>query len=80
MSRTCHDGKFRGATRVIGDTLFERGKTRQMICRGEQREFFAWLNKEGEAPVIPQGSLISDLGEFHLKSSELRVSRNLIFE
>jgi hypothetical protein len=29
--------------RVIGDRLDEKTKVRQMICRGEQREFISWF-------------------------------------
>ncbi len=30
-------------SRVIGDELVEKGKTRQAICRSSEREFFAWF-------------------------------------
>lgn len=66
-----------GSTRVIGDTLEERGKTRQMICRGPQREFLSWLSRDGEAPRIPHGALIKSLGTPDLKGSEVRASRDL---
>lgn len=73
VSRTVRDMAYRNATRVIGDTLEERGKTRQMICRGPQREFFSWLHKNGPPPLIPHGALVPDLGQFETKGSELRV-------
>lgn len=44
--------------RVIGDTLRERGKWRQAICRGSDREFLSWLTRHGEPEVIPHGELI----------------------
>ena len=72
-SKTARDQKYRGAVRVIGDTLPEKGKTRQMICRGPQREFFSWLHKNGEPPMIPHGALVSDPGNFETKGGELRV-------
>lgn len=31
--------------RLVGDQLVEKGKTRQLLCRGENREFLAWLHK-----------------------------------
>ncbi|HMN69777.1 MAG TPA: small ribosomal subunit Rsm22 family protein [Bdellovibrionales bacterium] len=74
LSRAVRDQKWRGATRVIGDTLAEKGKTRQMVCRGPEREFFTWLHKLGEPPHIPHGALVADLGVFEKKSDELRVS------
>ncbi len=33
----------RGEVRVIGDRLDEKTKVRQMICRGENREFLSWF-------------------------------------
>lgn len=72
MSRAVTDSKWRGHARVIGDTLFEKGKTRQLMCRGSEREFLAWLNKKGEAPVIPNGALIDSLDGAELKSGEVR--------
>jgi hypothetical protein len=43
MSRT---PQALGAARVLGDTLYEKGKIRQAICRGEKREFLSALRKE----------------------------------
>lgn len=77
LSRSVQDSKWRGHTRVLGDTLVEKGKTRQLVCRGPQREFLAWLHKNGDAPRIPSGALLNDLGAFEKKSDELRVSVDL---
>jgi hypothetical protein len=74
MSRETKDTKWRGAARVIGDTLKEKGKTRQLICRGPEREFLSWLHKQGEAPGIPHGALIADLTEGVIKGSEVRMN------
>lgn len=63
--------------RVIGDTLNERGKTRQMICRGPEREFLSWLHRNGTPQSIPHGSLILDLLGVERKSSELRLPKGL---
>lgn len=30
-------------TRVTGDTLVEKGKNRQLICRSSAREFLSWF-------------------------------------
>jgi len=58
-------------SRVIGDTLREKGKTRQAICRNSEREFLAWLKKSGPASEIPRGSLISS--QIYIKvGNELR--------
>lgn len=77
LSQMIESPAFRGATRVIGDTLFEKGKTRQLVCRGPDREFFAWLSRDGEAPLIPHGSLVPELGQVELKSNEIRPKTQL---
>ena len=59
--------------RVVGDTLEERGKTRQMICRGPEREFLSWLHRHGEPPRIPHGALVTGLETCEVKGGELRV-------
>jgi ribosomal protein RSM22 (predicted rRNA methylase) len=60
-------------SRVIGDTLFERGKIRQAICRNSDREFLSWLTKHGEPEIIPRGTLLPIDFEFEKKGDELRV-------
>lgn len=64
--------------RLIGDTLREKGKDRQMICRGPKREFLAWMHRDwttqdGEAPELPRGSLVEIPASTIEKSNELRV-------
>lgn len=73
LSKTVHDEKWRGAVRVIGDTLEEKGKTRQLVCRGPQREFFSWLHRNGPAPEIPHGTLMRIPDDVELKGSEIRL-------
>ncbi|HVK60120.1 MAG TPA: small ribosomal subunit Rsm22 family protein, partial [Bdellovibrionales bacterium] len=34
---------LQGKGRLIGDMLEEKGKTRQAICRGDEREFLSWF-------------------------------------
>lgn len=58
--------------RIIGDTLFEKGKTRQAVCRNEKREYLSWLKKEGEAPVIDRGCHIDVKSEMKDVSNEIR--------
>ncbi len=72
MSRDAKGPDWRGAIRVIGDTLYEKGKVRQMICRGTEREFFSWLKRDGEPPAIPNGALIRDPGHCEVKGNEVR--------
>jgi ribosomal protein RSM22 (predicted rRNA methylase) len=59
--------------RIIGDTLKEKGKTKQMICRSDQREFLSWLKRHGQAPFLPHGSLVELPEGIEVKGSELRV-------
>lgn len=62
----------RSDARVIGDTLKEKGKTRQAICRGPEREFLSWLHKEGKPPEIPRGAKIKLPDEVTKVGSEIR--------
>ncbi len=57
--------------RVIGDTLYEKGKTRQLICKDQDRLFFSWLQKSSIAPHLARGSLVS-WSDHELKSNEVR--------
>lgn len=43
------------SARLVGDQLEERGKTRQMVCRGPEREFLSWLHKSGPVPTHFRG-------------------------
>lgn len=61
--------------RMTGDSMEEKGKTRQLICRNETREFLTWMHKEIEPEIIPRGVVI-DLPENHeIKSNEIRVKK-----
>lgn len=65
------------AARIVGDTLKEKGKDRQMICRGSDREFLAWMHKKGILQEIPRGSLVELPHDLQKVSNELRVQSNL---
>lgn len=45
--------------RLVGDSLVEKRKTRQMVCRGFKREFLSWLHKETERLDLPRGEIVS---------------------
>lgn len=63
-----------GYTRVIGDTLKEKGKTRQAICFDDQRRFLSWLKRDHKNPeALDHGSLIA-FENAEEKASELRVT------
>lgn len=65
------------AARVVGDRLKEKGKDRQLICRGPDREFLAWLHKTGLRQEIPRGVLIDLPGDLPKVSNELRVTQEI---
>lgn len=71
MSRTARVSR-EGVARVIGDTLREKGRARQMICRRDVREFVSWQKRDGEPPVIPHGALLSGVETCEVKGGELR--------
>jgi ribosomal protein RSM22 (predicted rRNA methylase) len=60
------------SARVIGDTLKEKGKTRQMVCRGDEREFLSWLDRDGPASPLPHGALIELPKGISKKGNEIR--------
>lgn len=59
--------------RLVGDSLPEKGKTRQLLCRGSDREYISWLHKQTPAQVMPRGELIILPEEYEKKSNELRL-------
>ncbi len=61
------------AARVTGDLLKEKGKDRQLFCRGPEREFFAWMHKNGEHQEIPRGILVDLPENLQKVSNECRV-------
>lgn len=66
-----------GKARVIGDLLMEKGKARQMICRGENREFLSWMSRNGEPQEIPRGALIPADIPGEQKAQEVRMTQEL---
>jgi len=38
--------------RLVGDQLKEKGKTRQLICRGPDHEYLSWLHRHGQPPEL----------------------------
>lgn len=60
--------------RTVGDPLVQKGKTRQLICRGSDREFLAWMDRHGEAQQIPRGVLMEAPTAAQKVSDELRMT------
>jgi ribosomal protein RSM22 (predicted rRNA methylase) len=62
-------------TRVIGDELVEKGKTRQAICRSPVREFLAWFPQRVKHNNFgyTHGSLLQLKNLADTKSNEIRI-------
>lgn len=60
--------------RVVGDSLIEKGKTRWMICRSDQREFLSHLKRHGEAPHLSRGDRIF-IENCEAKGNEIRFDK-----
>lgn len=58
--------------RTVGDTLHEKGKSKILICRGEEREFLSWLHRDLKDYEIPRGTIIDLPENLEKKGSELR--------
>lgn len=66
--------------RLTGDSLEEKGKTRQLICRNENREFLTWMHKTISPQVLDRGELLDLDFEFEVKSNELRLAKSLTLD
>jgi len=66
-----------GLARVIGDTLKEKGKSRQALCRNDDREFLSWLKRHGDPQYLPHGSLVQLPEGLEKKGHELRCDPEL---
>jgi len=75
--RTPPPGVLKTLSRTVGDSVEEKGKTRQLVCRGIDREFLAWLHKEKNTQTIPRGELISISDDYEKKSNELRIKSKI---
>lgn len=61
-----------GVARVIGDFLKEKGKTRQLVCRGPKREFLTALTRKTEPLEYYRGDLLELSPKTTSVSDELR--------
>lgn len=67
-----------GWARLIGDSLKENGKTRQLVCRGPEREFLAWMKRHKNEQTLPRGVRVEIPETLEKKSNEIRVGENQI--
>ena len=63
-----------GLARLTGDQMRQKGQTRQMVCRGSEREFLSWQHRHGEAPEFRRGELVRIPGEAVTKGTDIRVT------
>lgn len=63
-----------GRARVIGDTLFEKGKVRQAVCRGPEREFLSVLTKTNKNfEGYEHGALMTIAEDAEKRGNEIRL-------
>jgi ribosomal protein RSM22 (predicted rRNA methylase) len=67
--------------RVVGDPLREKGKSRQLICRGPEREFLSWFPARIKSePELDRGDLIRFRTPLETKAQELRLKDTMSIE
>jgi hypothetical protein len=72
LAREKPEQNLEGIARVVGDEQEEKGKTRQMICRGPGREFLSWLHRDQISLKLKRGDLL-EIGDVEPRGNELRV-------
>jgi len=60
--------------RLVSDSMEEKGKTRQLFCRGPEREFLTWMHKAIEPQTLPRGELVHQSSDAEKKSNEVRLN------
>lgn len=63
-------------SRLTGDMLIEKGKTRQSLCRSSNREFLSWFPQrleKGDSIELQRGSLVKLPADLEEKSNEVRL-------
>ena len=50
---------LQGLGRTVGDRQDEKGRSKQLICRDQRREFIVWQHRHGSAPNLGRGSLLT---------------------
>jgi hypothetical protein len=64
---------LRGLSRLTGDQMRQKGQTRQMVCRGSEREFLSWQHRHGEPPEFRRGELVRIPDGAQKKGADIRV-------
>ncbi|TLD41075.1 MAG: Methyltransferase [Candidatus Jettenia ecosi] len=76
MKKEKPDMKKANMGRLVGDSLIEKGKTRQMVCRNSRREFLSWLHKEADKFELPRGEMVSIPEDEIRKGPEIRIRKS----
>lgn len=61
--------------RAVGDQLIEKGKTRMMVCRSQEREFLSWLDRDSFDFDWQRGEIIKLPTHIENKNHELRIKK-----
>lgn len=59
--------------RLVGDSLVEKGKTRQMLCQDSHRKFLSWLHREAGTFELPRGEIVVVPEDAFNKGTEIRI-------
>lgn len=73
---TAPPASLRTYSRLTGDMLEEKGKTRQSLCRGPEREYLAWFPqrlKAGEIFDLQRGGLVRIKDGLEKRATEVRM-------
>lgn len=66
--------KKESRARIIGDVLAEKGKTKALICRGEEREFLSVLHRDSKNFPYKRGDIVLLKEDLEKKGNEVRLS------
>lgn len=66
-----------GKARLVGDILEEKGKSKVMVCRNDNREFLSWLHKDIKEQALARGMVIEVPTEHEIKSNEIRIKKRI---
>lgn len=58
--------------RVVGEPLVTKGKQRQLVCRGEDREFISWLSKRNTPQEFHRGDILKLPVTMEKRGEEIR--------
>lgn len=78
--KTAASSNLKEKARLTGDSMEEKGKTRQLVCRSDKREFLTWMHRTLEPQTLPRGDLIEVHTDVEEKSNELRLKKPILIK